>query len=206
MFMPIATLFTFLACTTVSTFAAPNEVQLNADEYFTINYDEMIISGSGCKKGTVTTVPSPDGRALSILFDDYSAGTDGKKKKRVRKSCNIAVPVKVPNGVSIGIFKTDYRGNAYVPKVNGNEAKFSTEYFFAGSRGTQKTKTFKPGFDDDFFESDTIVGAAVVWSPCGADVNFRINTNIEAKKTKVKDEEVEIVVDTIDTNVDGKNT
>eukprot|EP00873_Tetraselmis_striata_P010393 jgi/Tetstr1/430657/TSEL_020450.t1 len=80
------------------------------------------------------------------------------------------------------------------------------EYFWAGQLGPVRDTTFPPGFDDDFTLTDTVVGASVVFSPCGADVNFRINTSLEARKgvSDTNGSEVEITVDTSDITVSGQ--
>lgn len=172
---------------------------------FTIDSSEVTFGGSGCPQGTVSVVASPDEETLSILFDSYAAMTT-EDDTRDRLSCNVALPVHVPNGFSLGIFQVDYRGYAYVPRIRGARATMRAEYFWAGQRGPVRRTSFNRGYDDDFTLSDTLVGASVVWSPCGQDVNLRVNTSIEARKRKknTDGEEVEIAVDTQDITVDGK--
>eukprot|EP00873_Tetraselmis_striata_P007064 jgi/Tetstr1/427328/TSEL_017497.t1 len=176
-----------------------------AESAFRIDSSEVNFGGSGCPQGSVSVVASPDEETLSILFDSYAAMTD-EDDTRDRLSCNVALPVHVPNGISLGIFQVDYRGYAYVPNVRGARATMRAEYFWAGQRGPVRRTSFKKGYDDDFTLSDTLVGASVVWSPCGEDVNLRINTSIEARKRErnTDGDEVEIAVDTQDITVDGK--
>lgn len=50
-----------------------------------------------------------------------------------RKTCNIAVPVHVPQGYSVSIFQIDYRGFNSLPY--GAYSRFNVEYFFAGTQG-----------------------------------------------------------------------
>jgi hypothetical protein len=150
-------------------------------------------------------VAAPDGQTLSVLFDDYTAATE-TGDRRDRKSCNLALPVSVPNGISLGIVEVDYRGFAFVPEVHGARARMTAEYFWAGQRGPTRRTTFPAGFDDEFTLSDTLVGGSIVFSPCGQDVNFRINTSIEARKGHgdTDGQEVEIAVDTTDISVSGE--
>jgi hypothetical protein len=71
-----------------------------------------------------------DKQTFSVIFGYYVAETD--TKLRERKSCNLAIPVIVNSGVSLGIYKIDYRGFADVPETTGKEfAKFYANYFFA---------------------------------------------------------------------------
>eukprot|EP00193_Tetraselmis_chui_P016898 CAMPEP_0177792704 /NCGR_PEP_ID=MMETSP0491_2-20121128/24669_1 /TAXON_ID=63592 /ORGANISM="Tetraselmis chuii, Strain PLY429" /LENGTH=188 /DNA_ID=CAMNT_0019315141 /DNA_START=61 /DNA_END=623 /DNA_ORIENTATION=+ len=155
--------------------------ELLQQEAFTVDNSKVTFGGTGCPQGTVQVIASPDGQTLSVLFDEYTAATE-TGDRRDRKSCNLALPVSVPNGISLGIFEVDYRGFAYVPEIRGASAKMNAEYFWAGQRGPSRRTTFPAGYDDDFTLSDTLVGASIVFSPCGQDVNFRINTSIEARK------------------------
>lgn len=91
-----------------------------------------------------------------------------------RKTCNIAIPVQVPPGYSVSLFKYDYRGEATIP--HDASGRFTTEYFFAGSNGPRMDRQFPAGFDDAFTFTDNVVGAAMVWSPCGREVMLRSNT------------------------------
>ena len=89
--------------------------------------------GTGCPGGSVSATLSPDSKSLSILFDQYQVEAGGDTGKTFdRKSCNIAIPVHVPQGLSISVLAIDYRGYNNVP-VGGN-TNFNVEYFFAAAR------------------------------------------------------------------------
>ena len=103
---------------------------------------------------------------------------DGTGKKIDRKSCNTAIPVHVPQGLSVSVFKLDYRG--FVSTPPGGKARLSVNYFFAGSRGPRVVRDFPGSFDDEYTLTDNLQAAAFVWSKCGADVNLRINSSIMA--------------------------
>src|SRR5262245_56951679 len=73
--------------------------------------------GSGCPAGTASVALSPDQKAISLLFDQYVTEAGGQTQKRLdRKSCNIAIPVHIPQGYSVSIFQVDYRGFVSVPQ------------------------------------------------------------------------------------------
>ena len=73
--------------------------------------------GTGCPAGTVDVTLSPDAKSLSLLFDEYQVSVGGSSGKSFdRKSCNIAIPVHVPQGLSVSILKIDFRGFNHLPQ------------------------------------------------------------------------------------------
>lgn len=133
--------------------------------------------GNGCPAESAGITLSPDSKALSILFDQYITEAGGTTGKRFdRKTCNLAIPVRVPQGYSVAIFQVDYRGFNALPW--GARSTFNVEYFFAGSRGPRQTKTFTGPANSDYALSDQLQAEALVWTPCGADTNLRVNTSM----------------------------
>lgn len=138
---------------------------------------EPAYGGTGCPAGTAAVTVSPDQSAISILFDNYVAEAGRSIGKRLdRKSCNITIPVKVPSGYTVSIFQVDYRGFASVP--SGARARFDAEYFWAGSRGPKISRMFMGPYDDLYTLTDRLLATTLVWTPCGADVNLRINSSM----------------------------
>ena len=97
-------------------------------------------------------------------------------KKFDRKSCNIAIPVHVPQGQSVSVLAIDYRGYNNVPA--GATTDFNVEYFFAGTRGPAFKKTFRGPLDEDYLIQNKLVAESLIWSRCGEDVNLRTNSSI----------------------------
>ena len=152
-----------------------------------IQLGEPGYGGTGCPAGTASTTLSPDNKSLSIIFDDFMVEAGDSVGKRMnRKSCSIAIPVHVPQGMSVSVVDVDYRGYVSVPR--GGMARFSAEYFFAGQRGPRFTKNFRGEFDDDYFFENTLGLYGMVWSPCGADVNLRVNASMLAKSNRYYDD------------------
>jgi hypothetical protein len=131
--------------------------------------------GTGCPQGTASAVLGPDGRTLSILYDQYVAETTPGRRFD-RKSCNLAVPLHVPSGLSVSILGVDYRGFNLLPA--GTSSTFRVEYFFAGSRGPIFERNFGGPLQHDFLIHNEIGVAAQVWSPCGQDVILRTNSSL----------------------------
>lgn len=151
--------------------------------------------GSGCPANSVAATLSPDGKALSLLFDEYVVEAGGETGKSFdRKTCNVAIPVHVPQGRSVSVLAIDYRGFNQLPR--GARSQFSVEYFFAGSRGPSFAKTFTGPKEADYLITNKLVADALVWSPCGQDVNLRTNSSIRVSTTR--NQEAMATVDTQD--------
>jgi len=152
-----------------------------------ISLGEPGYGGNGCPAGSASVTLSPDNKALSIIFDEYLVEAGASVGKTLdRKSCNIAIPVHVPQGYSVSIVDVDYRGYTSIPR--GGQARFSAEYFFAGQRGPTFTKTFMGPRDDDYMFTNTLGVTALVWSACGADVNLRVNSSMLARTNRQRDD------------------
>ncbi|MGV8838914.1 MAG: DUF4360 domain-containing protein [Bauldia sp.] len=129
--------------------------------------------GTGCPAGSADAVVS--GQTLSILYSQFQAEAGGARTFD-RKSCNLAIPVNVPNGLSVSIVSVDYRGYNGLPA--GASSVFRVEYFFAGGTGPVFNQTFTGPRQQDFTLRNQIVAAANVWSACGQDVILRTNASI----------------------------
>lgn len=133
--------------------------------------------GSGCPSNSVSATLSPDSKALSLLFDSYFVEAGGETGKSFdRRTCNVAIPVHVPQGRSVSIIAVDYRG--YNQLARGARSQFNVEYFFAGSSGPTYAKTFSGPIDRDYLITNQLVADTLVWSACGVDVNLRTNSSI----------------------------
>jgi hypothetical protein len=133
--------------------------------------------GTGCPAGTVSVTLSPDAKSLSLLFDQYQVAVGGETGKSFdRKSCNIAIPVHVPNGLSVSILKIDFRGFNHLPRSASSQ--FNVEYFFAGTKGPSFQRKFVGPIDSDYLINNELTAEAIVWSGCGADVNLRTNSSM----------------------------
>lgn len=143
--------------------------------------------GNGCPAGTASVTVSPDETAVSILFDQFLTEAGGVTGRTLdRKSCNLTLPVSVPNGYSVAVFQVDYRGFNAVP--SGGYNRFESEYFWAGARGPKITRQFSGPLTDSFTLTDNLITSAVVWSPCGQSVNLRVNASMLSKTNRYQDD------------------
>lgn len=143
--------------------------------------------GNGCPGGTASVTLSPEEDAVTVLFDQYIVEAGGDSRKTLdRKSCNIAVPVEVPQGYSVAVFQVDYRGFNMIPR--GGMSRFDAEYFWAGSRGPRISRVFSGPTQDNFTLTDKLLATTLVWTPCGASVNLRANTSMMVRTNAYRDQ------------------
>jgi hypothetical protein len=163
---------------TLTLAAAITSTSLWADD---IRLGEPGYGGNGCPAGSASATLSPDQKSLSIIFDQYVVETNNTTRL-ARKSCNVAIPVHVPQGYSISIISVDYRG--YVNLPQGSTARFTAEYFFAGKQGPRFAKDWFGYTDSDYTLANNIGVEALVWSPCGADTTLRVNSGMMVRSTR----------------------
>jgi hypothetical protein len=135
---------------------------------------EPAVAGNGCPEGTYWVVLSPDGNELSVLFSSFTAKTDASTIYDYA-NCNIAIPIEVPAGITIGLLGIDYRGLAYIP--TGGTGVISREHFFAGEQGDSLTSSINvyDQYYDFYYPDETDFE---IWSECGDDIIARSNTTI----------------------------
>lgn len=167
-----------LATITMSTAAMAdlNDIELGVPGY----------GGNGCPANTASVTLSDDKKSLSLIFDQFITEAGGMNKKIERKTCNIAIPVHVPQGMSVSVINVDYRG--YVSLPTQATARLTAEYFLAGSVGPRFDKTFTGRTDTDYTFKNDIGIQAQVWSPCGADTILRVNAAMLVRTNRYNDE------------------
>ncbi|MFM2319836.1 MAG: hypothetical protein RLZZ215_2457 [Pseudomonadota bacterium] len=147
-----------------------------------VYFQAPAIAGSGCPAGTTDFAITPDGQTLTILFDAYSADPGNQ-------TCNIAVPVHVPNGFQVSLMTADYRGF-----VEG-KAELRRSYFFAGATGPSLVTPMSSPSGREYTQRDNLVTMSESFARCGQDVNLRINSRIRTKTNNSS-----ISVDSLDLN------
>jgi hypothetical protein len=181
----------FLAASVAGTMAfAADDIQLGIPGY----------GGTGCPAGSVSATLSPDAKTLSLIFDQYVVQAGGVTGKRLdRKNCQIALPIHIPQGYSVSILEMDYRGYNALPY--GASSQFNVEYFlsYPGSpvSGPRYSRTFRGPLNEEYLISNVLGMSAIVWSPCGTDLNLRTTTSMMAT-TNSRMEDTMATVDSID--------
>ena len=165
-----------------------DDVRLGRPEY----------GGTGCPAGSAAVALAPDAQSVSMLFDSFVVEAGGATRKTIgRKTCNIAVPVHIPQGYSVSIFRIDYRGFNSLPY--GAYSRFNVEYFFAGTQGPQYQKTFRGQLEDEYLIRNSVAASATAWSACGRSTVLRANTGMMVR-TNSRRQDTLATVDSADIN------
>ena len=148
-------------------------------------------NGLGCPSGTSSIILTPDKKTLSLSFGPrfeggpgyeasagYGSGLAGASDVSVdRVACSIAVSLHIPSGYQAFLIGAGYRGEVSLPV--GGEAKFTREYFFAGSSGKLIEETWDGElFNEEILFFDDLYADSVIYSGCGEDVILRANSSL----------------------------
>ena len=136
---------------------------------------ELAYGGTGCPANSARVVLDPLQNTIGLIFDQY-AGEAGATKKLDRKSCGLALPVKIPDGYSAALYESSFQGFYSLPE--GAQSTFRLEQFFAGEKGRKISTTFTGANDSDFVVSDILADERLVFSECGASTILRVNTSM----------------------------
>ncbi|MCX5197963.1 DUF4360 domain-containing protein [Streptomyces sp. NBC_00249] len=164
------------ATLTTSAGAAPGSPAAAPPEKITI--DVVQVNGSGCRPGSASVAVSPDNTAFTITYSEYLAqvGKDAKATD-FRKNCQLGLNVHVPQGYTYAVTQADYRGFASL--AEGASATQKASYYFQGMSDTaRRSHSLSGHLQGDWQASDTVGIEALVFSPCGAQRNLNINTEL----------------------------
>jgi len=124
---------------------------------------------NGCPEGSYSIVVSPDGTAVSILFDQFTVQSgDPSLRGTQRKVCRISSPLTLPANYSIGVFKVDYRGFAKLAAKQ--ESALEVQYFLGphdGQHGRVFKRTLRGPREGDFTFTENIGAGQMKRAGCG---------------------------------------
>lgn len=142
-----------------------------------------VVAGGGCGDISYSVVLSPDGDTLSVLFDNFSvAGRTGGYSARA--ACEMQIPLTLPEGFSLGVYKVDYRGFARLQP--GQSAELQIDYGFGASGWFKSFHRAVAGpTEDDYAFSETVGGGLMSRVGCGpkAALNLRAALTIRAARS-----------------------
>ncbi len=140
--------------------------------------DVMTVNGSGCPAGTATVTMAPDNTAFQVRYDAFLAQVGGAAQPTdVRKNCQIALLVDVPQGFTYAIARAEYRGTARLAR--GATGLEQAAYYFQGESETAYVPhAFSGPMSGGWRTTDTVDAASLVFAPCGAARVLNINAEL----------------------------
>jgi hypothetical protein len=172
------TLGVTLLCALTATLAAPGAARAAEAPPNGVSFEIVGVGGTGCLPGTTTGSVSDSGDTLTLQHDSFAAAVGvGTGPSDFRKNCLISLRIHAPAGYSYAITGTDHRGS--ISLAAGANAVQRTSYHFTGQAQTALvTHQFRGPVSDDWQTSDQITIASLVFSPCGAERNLNVNTDV----------------------------
>lgn len=116
-----------------------------------VSMGTLTFGGSGCS--SLTSVLSPDGSALSLLFDAFAASVDGSTPT-ARANCELSIPVNIPVGRHVSLVGGDYRGFNSLPV--GASSTLSVAYFLSGAATGLNNFSFAGPLTEDYFSQQDV--------------------------------------------------
>ncbi|MGK5680266.1 DUF4360 domain-containing protein [Actinoplanes sp. URMC 104] len=171
--------------------------------------EEMVIgvvaaNGSGCPWGSAQVTPSPDNKAFTVTYSEFTAQVGvGTKPTDFRKNCQLALDVHVPQGYTYAISGTDYRGFAHLER--GASASETANYYFQGERQSTRIRhDFSGPFDGNWQRTDSVGISSLAFLPCGEQRYLNVNTElrVNAGSSNTKKTTSMLTMDSTDGRID----
>jgi hypothetical protein len=151
----------------------------------------IIMSGSGCPAGSVQTTVDPDGTTLSVVFEQF--GTKAFPGRVDQRSCNLRIPVKVPQGFQAQLVDMVYRGFADIP--SGASGQIVSTAILGGKTVGKESADLRVGFSSEWTLTNSFTAVSI--STCKSSTVLGVNTSLTARAINA-DREAQISTDTLD--------
>lgn len=166
-----------------------------------VSFGAVQHNGDGCDASSLSSALSPDASALSLLFNNFAVETDATYQF-ARKTCNLEIPVNVPDGLHAAIIGVDYRGFNDLPA--GAAATLSVAYFIAGASSAPHTTVFEGPLTDTYVLEDKLDVEKPLWTGCGSSSVLRINNALVVTANNSSDIAYS-AIDSIESTVNNPN-
>lgn len=124
-----------------------------------------------CGSSDYTVVPSPDGTSISVLFDNFTASTPGNPWV----SCAMHIPLNLPAGYSMGVYRMDYRG--FVHAETGG-ARVAVDYGLGKAQPRRHVHHFDRATDGDFTFTDILGAGQMRRAGCGESAALNLTATL----------------------------
>ncbi|GBG77856.1 hypothetical protein CBR_g25787 [Chara braunii] len=142
----------------------------------TVKIQGFTYGGTGCPPGSAAGAISADGKALTLIFSNYTVLTLGNPADR-RKNCQVAVNLSYPVGFTFTLGAVTFRG--YASFEEGVTGALAAAYYMSGVPGTVRVlHNLPPPANGDFEITDQF--ALFLFAQCG-ESTVMLNINSEAR-------------------------
>ncbi|MFI7544743.1 DUF4360 domain-containing protein [Actinoplanes sp. NPDC049599] len=143
-----------------------------------MSIDVVSANGSGCPWGTAAVTVSPDSKAFTVAYSEFTAQVGaGARPTDFRKNCQLGLNVHVPQGYTYAIASTDHRGFAHLER--GAFASQTASYYFQGEPRTSRIRhNFRGPVEGNWQRTDTIGISSLSFLPCGEQRYLNVNTEL----------------------------
>jgi hypothetical protein len=143
-----------------------------------VSIDVVAANGSGCPAGTVSIAVTPGNDAFEVTYGAYHAQAGvGATPIDFRKNCQLNIRIRMPEGYRYAINGVEHRGHASLA-AGATGAQRSTYYYAGVPASATTSRGFTGPFDEDWQTIDEFGPASLIFSPCGAERNLNINTEL----------------------------
>lgn len=188
----LATLVLAAVAAAAPTYQAPDSFQIKS----------VVSGGSGCPQGSINIDWTEQGILPICTFSPMSSFPpntpslgmhadpqtsidfnkqftarvgSGKGPEESRKNCQINLGLEFSPGFSFAVFSADYSGWGELD--SGVTGVVKSTYYFSGEQDQTSSALVIAGpFNGKYYKQDNV--PAVVWSPCGQDALFNINSEV----------------------------
>jgi hypothetical protein len=144
---------------------------------------ERRLEDQGCPAGSYRIVTAPDGSAISVLFDRFVVEGNDANAGFARSSCAMEIPLNLPAGYSLGVWRADYRG--YVNLEERQRAELQVEYGVGmRDRSRRFRRDVRGAYEGDYLFSERLNAGFMRRVGCGepAVLNFRASLTLTSRR------------------------
>ena len=139
-----------------------------------------VVTQADCGGGSYSVVNSPDGTSVSVLFDNFTASGAQAVAGAARTNCVVQIPLNLPAGYSLGVFRMDYRGFAHLDA--GQSAQLSVDYGVGRQgRGRNFRRGVQGAYGADFVFSENIGAGLMKRAGCGEDAALNLAATLNLR-------------------------
>ncbi len=162
--------------------AKPQDSLADADDAKVRSYKArglaVAVTQADCGGGSYSVVNAPDGSSVSVLFDNFTARGNGNGAGSVRTKCAVRIPLNLPPGYSLGVFRMDYRGFAHLD--SGQSARLSVDFGVGRQgRGRSFQRGLRGAYDGDFVFGENVGGGLMKRAGCGEDAALNLAATLD---------------------------